>query len=533
MSPDELDQLLRRPGTVIIAIEATGGRAVPLPAGLSANADRVLDVDSPLDALTPASQGQAVVAFEEARRTGRGTAVVRRVGEPDDRRLDIVDVEQEHDCFLAVLGPAADDGNGEVERAALPPLRAVYRLNVTGVIESVSPEFTAMLGWPPDEVVGRSSLDVIHPDDHETGIMAWVELLERPNTSTRLRQRFATADGGWRWCEVTDANHLDDDPPCVEGELVDISREMAAQVALEQRERLLDRLSRALPTGVCHLGAGRGVDFSNERWHELTGLGQGDGLDALLELVAEPEAVRAAVDRAVDGGVDADLDVTLDGDGACAFGTLHLRPLREDDEHIGLLLTLDDLTSLRRSQLQLADQARRDPLTGVLNRAGVEEMLVDRLRATGPSGAGPAVLFLDLDRFKRINDTHGHAAGDEVLRLVATHLLASAREVDGVGRLGGDEFLVVLDGGTTAEPSIERLASRVAERIRAGLPSLADALAETVTGGHPVEVGASIGIAVARPDDDFDALLGRADQAMYSAKRADRSTADEAAQPSS
>ncbi len=526
MSPAELDDLLRRAGAVLIAIEATGGRAVPLPAGLSAYAERVLDADSPLDALTPASQGQAVVAFEQARRTGRGTAVVRRVDESDDRRLEIVDVEREHGCFLAVLGPADVDGDDELEPATLPPLRSVYRLNVTGVIEDVSAEFTAMLGWPADEVVGRSSLDLIHPDDHEAGIVAWVELLERPNATTRLRQRFATAAGGWLWCEVTDANHLDHDPPCVEGELVDISRQMAAQIALEQRERLLDRLSRALPTGVCHIGAGGGVDFSNERWHELTGLGHGDDLDALLHLLTEPGAVRAAVDRAIGADVDADLDVALTGDGACSFGTLHLRPLREDDEHVGLLLTLDDLTSLRRSQLQLADQARRDPLTGVLNRAGIEETLADRLRSPGPAELWPAVLFLDLDRFKRINDTHGHAAGDEVLRLVAAHLPTSVRDVDAVGRLGGDEFLVVLDGAPGAEPSIDRLASRVAERIRAGLPSLGAAMAGTTSAGSPIEVGASIGIAVARPDDDFDALLRRADQAMYEAKRSDRTGAE-------
>ena len=159
-----------------------------------------------------------------------------------------------------------------------------------------------------------------------------------------------------------------------------------------------------------------------------------------------------------------------------------------------------------RAQAQLAHQARHDPLTGLANRSE----LSDRLRRALPGSGSPvAVLYLDLDGFKEVNDVHGHDAGDTVLRAVARRLSAAVRESDLVVRLGGDEF-VLLCPGVPADDAVH-LAERIVRDI-----------AEPVSfRGTLLTVGVSIGINahVDRPGVGPDAVLRSADAAMYEAKR--------------
>ena len=166
-----------------------------------------------------------------------------------------------------------------------------------------------------------------------------------------------------------------------------------------------------------------------------------------------------------------------------------------------------ELTAYRRYAAQLTQPAFFDPLTGLPNRA----LFLDRLGhalARGEWQAEPvAVLFLDLDHFKRVNDQYGHAAGDEVLRLVGQRLLGCVRHSDTVARYGGDEFVILLEGS----PCSEALA--VAERVRNSLRS------PVPLGGAPVCVSTSIGIALGRGGSRCaDELLAAADRALYQAK---------------
>ncbi len=507
----DLAELLARFDGRVIAFDPHGGLSVPLPAPYAGCAASPLDGDSPLDRVDVESQGNAVVAFEQARRQGYGAASVRIVGETAPSWLEIFDREAEHGCFIAVATPEHSQRQGRSAAADLAPRQSSYDLNVTGVIQAIGPDFTRMFGWNEADVVGRSSLDFIHPDDHENGIVSWIELLESPGGQVRLRQRLKTAAGAWVWCELTESNLLDGDEACVRSEIVDVSREMAAQAALQQREQLLDRLNQALPIGVLQLDSARRIAVENDRWSTLTGDGESAGLDGLLARVIDPAAVGAAVDRALEDGRDVDLAVTFDGDGVCRFGELHLRPLHDDDGiTTGLLLTLDDVTKLHTFQLELAEQARRDPLTGAYNRLGIEDIMRDRLSQRRSDGSGRSeltVLFLDLDRFKVINDMHGHVVGDRVLRSVADEIRGLLRPGDRLGRLGGDEFLVILGPGTPPEQA-EVLTARIGE----ALPRSAARF------DHPIEIAASIGIAVAEQDDDFDSLIKRADTEMYLAK---------------
>lgn len=167
---------------------------------------------------------------------------------------------------------------------------------------------------------------------------------------------------------------------------------------------------------------------------------------------------------------------------------------------------------LRESERQLQAQAHTDPLTGLANRLLLDARLLQSMQQARRSHGQIAVLLVDLDNFKPINDSYGHAIGDEVLRLVADKLRAAVREVDTVARLGGDEFVIVLHGiGDVAD------AERVAQKIIADLDQPMRIL------GLPLEVGACVGIAPFSTGElTTTELVRRADQAMYAAKEAGR-----------
>jgi len=158
-----------------------------------------------------------------------------------------------------------------------------------------------------------------------------------------------------------------------------------------------------------------------------------------------------------------------------------------------------------------------DPLTRVWNRAGMEQILAREWKRASRTQGTLAVLFIDLDDFKRINDTHGHPVGDAALRHAAKFLLGALRETDVVGRWGGDEFLAVLPDCT--EEGLRRVCETLAETQKALVIEGHDA-----PDGPPIPVRFSVGGATAAPGTQtLEALLERADQAMYQIKKASRS----------
>ena len=164
------------------------------------------------------------------------------------------------------------------------------------------------------------------------------------------------------------------------------------------------------------------------------------------------------------------------------------------------------LRRLRHIQQQLSRLATHDPLTSLVNARSFAARLTQELERNRRYPRPLALLYLDLDDFKVINDSHGHQTGDAVLRLVADAMRTSVRQADVVGRLGGDEFAVLMPETDAA------LADAAAQRLAAGL--------RTVFKGTPT-VTASIGVvSCTTPDANTDELLRRADQAMYEAKRA-------------
>ena len=168
-----------------------------------------------------------------------------------------------------------------------------------------------------------------------------------------------------------------------------------------------------------------------------------------------------------------------------------------------------DITARKKAEADLVHDALHDALTGLANRTALQSQLTLALNRTARGLTPPALLFIDLDRFKPVNDNHGHEAGDQVLVVVAERLRAVCRPQDLVARLAGDEFVVLLDESPTA-----RDATLVAARIVTALSE------PVVIDGRTVRISASVGVALARPDSTPESLIHDADDAMYQAKTA-------------
>lgn len=163
-------------------------------------------------------------------------------------------------------------------------------------------------------------------------------------------------------------------------------------------------------------------------------------------------------------------------------------------------------SDLRELTATLTERAVRDPLTGLANRTLLQERLRSVLARDARTGDSTAVLFLDLDGFKAVNDKYGHTVGDEVLVTVAKRLAAAVRPSDTVARIGGDEFVVLVEG--TAPGDLDTVVGRLREAVCQPLPTL------------DLEVGVSIGVATStRGEAEPRTLLNAADKAMYTVKR--------------
>jgi diguanylate cyclase (GGDEF)-like protein/PAS domain S-box-containing protein len=186
-------------------------------------------------------------------------------------------------------------------------------------------------------------------------------------------------------------------------------------------------------------------------------------------------------------------------------------PIHDDSgKVVGLAGISREINEIRKSELALQHLATHDPLTDLPNRYLMTDRVNQVLARAKRTGLGFALLFVDIDDFKKVNDSHGHDYGDLVLRAVARRLRGSVRQSDTVARLGGDEFVIVLD--TIQEI---RQADAVAQHVERALAR------PFALRGHRLRISVSIGIS-AYPEDGHDAqvLLKAADQAMYQAKRA-------------
>ncbi len=302
-------------------------------------------------------------------------------------------------------------------------------------------------------------------------------------------------------------------------------RDITAQKEAEQeitrllsREQLLSRLSESVPVGLFEIDLEGHVAFTNDRMHTIVGdLSAGSVAALASSVVVEDRPVFEAVLAGVlDGRPADDVEIRLrfPHDAPLAGGTervcaLSLRALTDTTGVVtGAVGCLSDVTDRAQLHHELEVKASVDKLTSCLNREASLDLVERMTTAPKAPGEGNAVIYVDVDHFKTVNDRFGHAAGDSLLAAVGGRLRGAARRFDAVGRVGGDEFLVIC-------PRVESSAQavKIAERVAAATMATVD------VGPGVVELRTSVGVAWTSGALSADAFLAQADAAMYESKR--------------
>lgn len=388
---------------------------------------------------------------------------------------------------------------------------------------AVSGSLHAMLGFDAGALNGDvgSLLALVHPDDHDRFMRAARQLAAGEINVFEGEFRLRCKSGGYRWMlSRSKTIRVGAHPARVVGALSDIHlRKLAEDERLRQAERMALAL-RAGGVGTFELDVESGGVVWDDRVYELLGLSDGGGqpsTEAVFRVChpGDRHKLRAVQRRLVGGkyeALDAEFRVVWPG-GEVRYLRLLGKVLKGLESSSRVLIgTCWDVTQARQLQSQLSHQASHDALTGLPNRREFERRLQEALQSARRYGHVHAVCSIDLDRFKMVNDTAGHAAGDSLLRELGQVLAHQVRAGDVLARLGGDEFGLLLLGC-----SIEQ-----AEQVAAKLLT-------TITGygfhwdGRPYSVGASIGIACLHAETASTAeAMSEADVACYAAKAAGR-----------
>lgn len=444
-------------------------------------------------------------------------------------------MEHDRDDEAAPDASAASDPNPSIDemdaaaiaanalaRAALREYATEFLLLLRTDGRLVATSEASTLGYGALERQGRHIGEHLHPDD----LPRVFDLIERaratPGFHERITVRARAKDGTWGWfeSEVIDATQDDrlrgavlrvrqlDRPPIDDA----VDRPPDAAVG---GDRFLS-LAEALPLGILSADKRGCVVYCNSATSQLLNLPAHELLDRGWERAVHPEDrpdVADAAGQVLATGTPHQVTFRVDTGLFVRWAHARFVPLAGGKGTAGWIATIEDVTDRRRAESTLAHQATHDPLTDLPNRTLLEDRLHQACSRLQRDGDAVTVLFIDLDDFKAVNDGHGHAAGDEVLREVARRLRRVVRTMDTVARLGGDEFVVVCEGmdeGTTAV---------VVERIHDAFD------VPMLVGSTSLTVSASVGVArSADPDLDAADLLSRADQEMYRAKSRRRHT---------
>jgi diguanylate cyclase (GGDEF)-like protein/PAS domain S-box-containing protein len=428
-------------------------------------------------------------------------------------------------------------------------------LDLDARCQYVSPSYERLTGQDASTLVGNFVRQFVHPDDTAKVGVAWTRMLEHPEETTKALVRVCHADQRWHWQEASISNRLDD--PTINGIILnvrDVTERKALDDLLAEESQILEMIAwgERLETVLDRVATLTAV-YAEARYCLIRLLEDGE-----LRVIAAPDLPANAYEQVAIVSMDTPLssgraakerdEVFLDysqtGPGAepipgvavelgiratwavpielpnreAVAGTLTLLFDTADvdrDRNRALLERVVSLAAVAieqaRAREDLEHRAYHDALTGLPNRALLNDRLTHALQRSRRDETAVAVLFLDLDRFKLVNDSLGHDAGDRLLTQVAQRMLGGLRGSDTVARLGGDEFVVVVED---VKDDLEIHAA--VQRVAAILEQPFEVDSETLF------VSASIGVSVARDDAQAIDLLREADDAMYRAKQRGR-----------
>ena len=450
----------------------------------------------------------------------------RRVREPDERLLQAVRViGSQIGQFLqrkqaeTVLRASEEQFRAIVEQAAV----GITRVDLNGVLVEVNQKFCDMLGYAKQELLGRTVRDITHPDDYGQGSQYRADLAHGVARSMSGEKRFFRKDGGILWARRTMSNACD--PEGKPLYVISIVEDVTARKREEQLLALEHAVTRTLAeadtaaaglnavlrtvcetegwelgryfagddkAGVLRFGEAWGVpDEEIERFIDTSRTltyGPGTGLAGRVWQSGEPlwvadvnaDARVSVAGRARESGIRGAFVFPLVSEGrTIGVFIFNSRAVREREERLLQAIhvigsQIGQFIQRKQAEDKVAQLAQFDTVTGLPNRHLFNDRLGQMLTQAQRNDWSGGVLFVDLDRFKAVNDTYGHAAGDVLLRQVAARLKDCVRSGDNVGRLSGDEFAVALSNLAKADD-----AGLVAQKVVGALSAPFD------LGGHP------------------------------------------------
>lgn len=366
------------------------------------------------------------------------------------------------------------------------------------------------LGWDPDAVAGTSGLDLIHPDDAATATTALVSVQDKA-VGTAVELRVRAADGGYRLVELRGRPALE---VAGVGGVVMVLRDITDRRRWEVAagdSALLQAIIDNAPAVTMFLSADGVIRGASRAMTRLLGRDLEFTLGRhLAELAtdADRRMVESEIALAVSHGGRRSFEARFPSvsGGSTVPMSVTVVNLLDDLSAGGLVVTATDITSLAQARAELHHLATHDVLTGLPNRALLRDRLEHAMAGAKRRASALSVIYVDVDQFKEVNDENGHGAGDEVLVEVARRLKGVARSSDTVARIGGDEFVIVLEDGSNG--AVDRVVHRIGAVMREPID----------VGGKPLAVSLSAGGASTDASDGIDDLLARADAEMYRAK---------------
>ena len=371
-----------------------------------------------------------------------------------------------------------------------------------------------MFGAPASRIGGRTDYDFVPRELGDLFRRKDMEAIEAGGPRTTIEEVVCAGDGATLLLETIKTPMLDGNGRLIG--VLGIGRDVSERFRQEERLRLAARVFESTAEGIVIADRDDRVVAVNRAFIEITGHSEGDAVgrevrDLLWADRDDADAILATLD---DQGVwqGETLSRRRNGDAFHQWQTVSL--VRDDTGAAShRVIVFSDITSIKRSQEALDFLAHHDSLTGLPNRTSLHDHLRQALERAGRDGGRVAVLFVDLDGFKHINDSLGHPVGDQLLRVASSKMRGLLGDATPISRLGGDEFVAVLVDADTE--SAAATGSGINALFRE--PLLVD--------GRELYITASIGIALF-PDDgeDADVLLKHADLAMYRAKEDGRNT---------
>lgn len=500
-----------------VAIEAW-----PAHLGLfSPDGARVLEPDA--FALVRALDGETVRDAEMLIRGSGGhvrrvSCNARRVSAPDGASAGAVcvlrDVTELHEARTRLK-----DNEHRLRAVLRNSHDAFVAIDESGDVVEWNPAAEALFGWPSDDALGQPMVELIVPPAHRRAHAEGMQRYLTTRTSHVLNKRIQLAarhrSGSEFPVEMTISTVALEHGQLFTAFLHDISKRVATESQLRESESRLRSITDNAPALIAYVDCLGLIQFANRAVSEWFG----EDANGLVGAPADALTGRSNV-----GSLDGFIERALGGEQVVT--EVEVKHASGETRHVEFVAIPDagtdgatrgchvmgfDVSDRRELARVYAEQALRDALTGLPNRAAWEDELQRGLARCQRNGSAAVVMFINLDGFKSVNDTHGHAAGDAVLRTFAERLRTCLRSSDLVARLAGDEFVVLLDHVVDPDRDPLIIARKILEAASSGAKFQ----------GRRLPIRPSIGVGVQRgPKHDAEALMRCADEAMYIAKNA-------------